>query len=276
MRSMAARLSVIAAITVLAFLCFRGIAHGQGSFLGGIVTYDPQNNWVLFTDHTGTWHAPLAMTNSKASSNSVVEFTLNTDDQFVLQTYGGGQPTSALDVDVDGSAALYGSAGGGIGVDAATGDTCVPATRDNPCGPTSLRVNSGGIVSSYQGQPTFGHGISTILYAADVSLTGAFGPYAFFTTNASGYGSSGLYRVTGYMTVVSPAPGSTMQVAIGYFDESGKQVQNNGLAIPFETVGETLPFSCVFWSQSQSPITITMNVAGGSPTYTVHVRLEEL
>jgi hypothetical protein len=268
--------AIVLGMSVIAVLSFLTTAHGQGSILGGIVTYNPQNDWVLFTDNTGTWHAPLAMTNSAAPSDSVVEFTVNTDDQFVIQTYGGGNPTSLLDVDVDGSAALYGSAGGGIGVDANTGDTCIPSTRPSPCSPTSLRVASSGVLTQYMGQPTAGNGMPTILYYADTSLSGSFGPYTIFTTSASGYGSSGLYRLTGYMTVTTASNGSTMQFQASYYDESGLQSQTSGAPIPFQSVGEKLPFSFVIYSQANSPISISMVTLGGNPTYTVHLRLEAL
>lgn len=274
-KMIARTLFVVAVILVVALFTVLATAHGQGSLFGGIMSYDPKNDWVLFTDRTGTWHAPLAMTNSAAPSNSVVEFTLNTDDQFVIQTYASDNPESALDVDVDGSASLYGSAGGGVGVDAATGDTCIPSIRIAPCSATSLRVGTNGVVKQYLGQATAGNGIPTILYYADATLTGSFGPYTIFTTNASGYASSGMYRLTGYMTATAASTGSTMQFVTDYTDESGIQVQNTGLPIPFQSVGNDLPFSFVFYSQAGTPITISM-IAAGNPTYTIHLRLEAL
>lgn len=276
MKMIGRTLFFVAAFSVIALLIGSRTAHGQGSLFGGIMSYDPKNEWVLFTDHTGTWHAPLAMTNSAAPSNSVVEFTLNTDDQFVIQTYANDNPKSALDVDVDGSASLYGSAGGGVGVEAATGDTCIPSIRVSPCGATSLRVGTNGVVKQYLGQATAGNGIPTILYYADATLTGSFGPYTIFTTNATGYASSGMYRLTGYMTVTGAATGSTMQFLTGYTDESGVQAQNTGLPVPFQGVGDKLPFSFVFYAQAGTPITISTVTASGNPTYTIHLRLEAL
>ena len=280
----------IVIVTVLAALLFMvmATAHGQGTFLGGIVSYVPGYNWVQFTDQTGTWHAPLALHNSAAPSDSVVEFTVNTDDQFVLQAYAGGQPRSLLDVDTDGSAALIGSAGGGIAVEAATGDTCMPTGPTGGgalCSPTALRVAPDGIVKQYLGQATAGYGISTIVYSADATLTGSFGPYTIFTTNNSGpgtpntlppYASSGMYRLTGYMTVTGAAPGATMQFVGGYTDESGQKYQNTGLPAPFQNVGDSLPFTFVFYCQGSAPITIATIVAGGNPTYTIHLRLEAM
>jgi len=229
---------------------------------------------MLFTDRTGEWHAPLAIHNSAAPSNSIVEFTVNTDDQFVIQTYNKGNPASSLDLDTDGSASLYGSGGGGVGVEAATGDTCIPAVQTNPCGPLALRIGANGIVNHYRGQATAGNGISTIQYYADATLTGSFGPYAIFRTNSSGYASSGLYRLSGYMTATNTPAGGSMQLALGYTDETGPQNQYAGQP-NFGVVGANLPFSFVFYSQASQAITIT-TVTTGTPTYTIHLRLEAL
>jgi len=251
-------------------------ARGQSTY-GNIMSYSASNDWVLFTDQTGTWHAPLAITNSAAPSDSVIEFTVNTDDQFVLQAYGGGTPKSFLDVDVDGSASLYGSSGGGVGVDAATGDTCLPSTVDRPCGASSLHINSNGVFTQYQGQPTAGNGLPAILYYADATAeTGSFGPYTIFTTGASGYGAGGMYRLTGYMTSTVAAPGSTMRFVVSYADETGSKSQSTGLPTAFQSAGDFIPFSFVFYCVPNTPIAITTVAAGGTPTYTVHLRLEAL
>lgn len=277
MKAMTRSVLIVLVVLAVAVLSYLNTAHGQGPFFGGIMTYDPTDQWVLFTDPTGTWHAPLAITNSAAPKNSVVEFTVNTDDQFVIQTYGGGWPESFLDIDTDGSASLYGAAGGGVGVEAATADTCIPSTRSAPCSATSLRVNDDGIVTQYLGQNTAGHGISTILYSADATLTGSFGPYTVFTTSASGYnGSSGMYRLTGYMTVTGASSGSSAQFIVNYTDEAIAQYQNTGTPVNFQSVGEKLPFNFEFYSVGGQPITISILVTGGSPTYTFHVRLESL
>jgi hypothetical protein len=201
---------------------------------------------------------------------------VNTDDQFVLQTYTKGNPASFLDVDTDGSASLYGSGGGGVGVEGATGDTCLPSTKLGPCAATALRVNSGGTITGYLGQSTAGHGISTILYSADASLAGSFGPYTIFTTNSSGYASSGLYRLTGYMTVIGSWTGATMQFVTDYTDESGLQAQTTGAPVSFQGVGDKLPLSFVFYSQAGKPIVISAIVSAGNPSYMIHLRLEAL
>jgi hypothetical protein len=278
MKPMARSLMIVLVILVIATLSVLRTAHGQSSLFGGIMSYDPTNDWVLFTDKTGTWHAPLAITNAAAPKDSVIELTVNTDDQFVLQAYSGGTPKSFLDVDVNGSASLYGSAGGGVGVDNNTGDTCIPSTVPSPCGPTSLHVNPDGMVDQYLGQTTAGRGISTILYSADATLTGSFGPYTIFTTNTTqGYnGSNGMYRVTGYMTVTGAAPGSSAQFVMNYTDEAIAQYQNTGTPVTFQSVGDKLPFNFEFYSVAGQPITISILTTGGSPTYTFHVRLESL
>jgi len=269
---------VLATVLVLIVsLTLLSTVRGQapGDFLGGLVNYDPRYNWVVFTDQTGQWHAPLAIHNSAAPSNSVTEFTVNTDNQFVIQTFNEGTLASLLDLDTDGSAALYGAGGGGVGVEAATGDTCFPAIVSAPCAPVATRIGANGILNHYRGQATAGNGISTIQYYADATLTDSFGPYTIFTTNASGYGSSGMYRLSGYITATSTQPGGSMQFQLGYTDEVAAQTQSTGAPAPFNSNGANLPFSFVFYSVAGKPITIT-TVATGSPTYTIHLRLEAL
>lgn len=250
-------------------------AQGQGGSFGGILSYDPSNNWVLFDDRTGTWHAPLAMHNSAAPSNSVTEFTVNTDNQFEIQTFNKGTLASFLDLDTDGSAVLYGAGGGGVGVEAATGDTCLPSVQGGPCSPTALRVGANGIVSQYRGQTLMGNGLVTILYYADATLSGSFGPYTIYTTNGSGYASSGMYRLSGYISASAAATNGTMQFVVGYTDETGVQAQSTGYPTSFDVYGDKLPFSFVFYSQAGKPVTIT-TVSTGGPAYTIHLRLEAL
>jgi hypothetical protein len=277
MRPTATKLLCLLALLGIAASALPVTARAQSSSgFGGIMSYDPQNQWILFTDTTGTWHAPLAITNSVAPADSVVEFTVNTDDQFVIQQYAGGNPQSFLDLDSDGSASIYGSGGGGVGVDGASGDTCIPSTRPNPCSALALRVSTDGVLTQYQGHGTFGNGMATILYSADATLSGSFGPYTILTTNASGYGSGGMYRISGYMTVTSSAPSSTMQFRVTYTDESGPQAETSGIPAPFGSVGDKIPFSLVFYCASGTPIDISLTAAGGSPSYTFHIRLEEL
>lgn len=238
------------------------------------MAYNLQDQWMEFTDQTGTWHAPLAIHNSAAPSNSVTEFTVNTDNQFEIQNFNKGNIASVLDLDTDGSVALYGTAGGGIGVEAATGDTCLPSTQVAPCSPYALRMGANGILSHYRGQVLAGNGISTILYTADASLNGSFGPYTLFTTNSNGYASGGVYRLSGYLTATSNTPGASMQFVVGYTDEVSQQTQYANQAV-FGVAGANLPFTFVFYSQPGKAISIT-TVNPVSSAYTVHLRLENL
>ena len=263
---------VVAMIGLFALLVS---AQGQGGLFGNIMSYQMNNQWVLFTDQTGTWHAPLAIHNSAAPANSVTEFTVNTDNQFEIQNFNQGNLASYLDLDTDGSAALYAVGGGGIGMDAITGDTCLPAVQTAPCGANSLHIATNGIVNRYRGQATAGNGISAILYYADATLSGNFGPYTIFTTNASGYGASGMYRLSGYLTATSTQAGGSLQFVAGYTDEVMVQTQTNGPPAPFNAAGANLPFSLVFYSEAGKPITIS-TVTTGNPTYTIHLRLEAL
>jgi hypothetical protein len=274
-KSMKKRPILIFALLTLVVLIILNAAQGQSGLFGGIMNYDPGNNWVLVNDRTGTWHAPMAFHNSAAPSNSITEFTVNTDNQFEIQTFNVGTLASYLDLDTDGSAALYGAGGGGVGVEAATGDTCIPATATAPCAAAALRVGPNGTIKQYRGQPTMGNGISTIQYYADATLTGSFGPYTIFTTKSSGYASSGMYRLSGYISATNTDSGATMQFATGYSDEAGSQIQNTGTPLPFGAYGDKLPFSFVLYSVPGKPITISTITTSGS-TYTIHLRLEAL
>jgi hypothetical protein len=266
---------MIMVVALLVVFVALGSAQGQGSLFGGIMTYEQANQWVLFTDQTNSWHAPLAIHNSAAPSNSVTEFTVNTDNQFEIQSFSEGTLASYLDLDTDGSAALYGTGGGGIGMEANSGDTCLPSIQTAPCGPNSLRISTNGTINHYRGQATAGNGISTILYFADATLSGSFGPYTIFTTNASGYAGSGMYRLSGYITATNTQLGSTLQFVAGYTDEVMAQTQTTGTPTLIGVPGANVPFSFVFFSQAGKPITIS-TVTNGGPTYTIHLRLEAL
>ena len=275
---------VVAFVLVIlgAFTIFAVSVQGQVNPWGGIMTYDTRNQWILFTDQTNTWHAPLAMRNASAPSNTVTEFTVNTDGQFEIQQFQLGTVSALLNLDTDGHVILAGSQGGGIATDVVTGETCIPATMSgSPCAPQATRWSNGdanhpqGMLSAYRGQALAGNGQSAILYNADSTLTGSFGPYTIFTTNASGYASSGMYRLSGYLTATSTQAGGSMQFLAGYTDEVRGQMQTNGFPIPFNAPGANLPFSFVFFSEAGKPITISTVTTGG-PTYTIHLRLEAL
>lgn len=265
---------VLVVVALAVILSVISTAQGQGGQFGGIMTYDPANKWVLFTDHTGTWHAPMAFHNAAAPNTSITEITVNTDDQFAIETFHLDQLAAVMTLDTNGGAALVGSNGGGIGADGPTGDTCIPASLTTSCTPVSLHVAANGILTKYRGQALDGNGVSTILFHADSTLTGAFGPYTVFTTNASGYASGGMYRLSGYMTALNTEQGSTMQFVLGYADETGTQVQTTP-TVPFAFTGGILPFTFVFYAQPATPITITAVTTTGQ-NYSVHLRLEAL
>jgi hypothetical protein len=267
---------VVFSVVVLAgIFALISSAQGQSGFLGGLMTYDPSNKWVLVTDHTNTWHAPMAFHNAAAPNTSITEFVVNTDDQFEIQTFNQSRLAALLDLDTNGGAALYGAAGGGIGVEGTTGDTCIPTSPTVACAPTALRVGANGILTQYRGQQLDGNGLSTILFHADSTLSGTFGPYTIFTTNASGYASSGMYRLSGYLTALNTVPASTMQFIAGYTDETGAQIQSTGAAVPFDVTGRNVSFSFFFHAEAGTPITIITNTPIPQ-NYTIHLRLEAL
>ena len=270
------RFGVLAAITVALILVVVTARVARTQTGGGSsFSYDPANLWYTFTDSTASWHAPLAMHNSAAPSNSVTEFTVNTDNQFVIQNFDLGRLASFLDLDTNGAVSLYGVSGGGIGTDALLGDTCIPSTQTNPCSPNALRIAASGTVTQYRGQTLSGNGLSTMLFSADANLSGSFGPYTIFTTNPSGYASSGMYRLVGYIVETAAAPGATMQFSMQYTDETGPQSQSIGAPIALDTVGAKIPFEFVFSAAAGKPISFT-NTTTNSPSYGFHLRLEAL
>jgi hypothetical protein len=270
------RFGVLAAIAVVLILVVVTARVARTQTGGGSnFNYDPVNLWYLFTDNTASWHAPFAIHNSAAPSNSVTEFTVNTDNQFVIQNFDLGRLASFLDLDSNGAVSLYGVGGGGIGTDALLGDTCIPSIQTDPCSPNALRIGASGTVTQYRGQALSGNGLSTILFFADTNLAGSFGPYTIFTTNPSGYASAGMYRLVGYIVETAPALGATMQFSMQYTDETGPQSQSIGAPIPLNTVGAKIPFEFVFSAAAGMPISFT-NTTTNSPSYGFHLRLEAL
>jgi hypothetical protein len=75
--------------------------------------------------------------------------------------------------------------------------------------------------------------------------------------------------------VVGSSGGSSMQFLVSYADESGLQAQGTSPQ-PFAAVGERIPFSFVFYSTANQPITISTVASGGSPVYGFHLRLEQM
>jgi hypothetical protein len=130
-------------------------------------------------------------------------------------------------------------------------------------------------VTQYRGQTLSGNGLSAILFAADTTLTGSFGPYTIFTTNPTGYASSGMYRLVGYIVETAAAPVATIQFSMQYTDETGPQSQSIGVPIPVSAVGAKVPFEFVFSAAAGTAISFT-NTTTNSPTYGFHLRLEAL
>jgi hypothetical protein len=68
------RFGVVAAITVALILVVVTARVARTQTGGGSsFNYDPVNLWFMFTDGTASWHAPMAMHNAAAPSNSVTE-----------------------------------------------------------------------------------------------------------------------------------------------------------------------------------------------------------
>jgi hypothetical protein len=270
------RFGILAAITVALILIVVTARVARTQTGGGSsFNYDPANLWYMFTDGTASWHAPIAIHNSAAPSNSVTEFTVNMDNQFVIENFDLGRLASYLDLDTNGAVSLYGVSGGGIGTDAILGDTCIPSSRANPCSPNALRIGASGIMTQYRGQTLAGNGLSAILFAADANLSGNLGPYTIFTTNPSGYASAGMYRLVGYIVETAAAPGATMQFSMQYTDETGPQSQSIGAPVALDTVGAKIPFEFVINAAAGTAISFT-NSTTNSATYGFHLRLEAL
>ena len=239
-----------------------------------VTTWNPYENAVVFTA-PGTWSAPVIFTNSNPLAQSVsaaTEFLENTDGQFEIATFSNGQQKSLLNLDTDGHVALFGDSGGGISTDL-KGNTCL-AANNGAC--TNVVFSEDGPLSNYRGVAIkAGDGMTVILYGGTGPFTGNFGPYTLYTTPESGYTSTGLFRVSGYLVETSVAPAATMQVAINYVDASGPNEQDSGAPISFATVGAKLPFSYVLQSAPSQAVTIMVNTAN-SPSYTLYVVMEAL
>jgi hypothetical protein len=239
-----------------------------------VTTWNPYENAVVFTA-PGTWSAPVVFTNSNPlaqSVNAATEFMENTDGQFEIVTFSNGQQKALLNLDTDGHIDLYGDSGGGISTDL-KGNTCL-AGNNGAC--TNVVFSEDGPLSNYRGVALkAGDGMPVILYGGTGPFTGNFGPYTLYTTPATGYTSTGLFRVSGYLVETSAVAGATMQVAINYVDASGANEQDSGAPISFATVGSKLPFAFVLQSIPSQSISITLSTAN-SPSYTFYVAIEAL
>jgi len=252
-------------------VCSSEIPSGQSS----VMQWNPTLNAVTFVAPSGTWSAPVWFGNASPQaqqSQAGTEFLENTDGQFEIVTFANGQLQSLLNLDTDGHIALFGANGGGISTDH-TGNTCL-GSPNGSCW-NVVFANNGPLVS-YMGVPlTGGHGMPVILYGGGANLSGNFGPYRVYTTPQSGYTSTGLFRMTGYVVETSAATGATLQVRMDYTDISGANSQDTGIPIPFGSVGAKLPFTFILQAVPGTPISITINTTS-APSYTINATLEAL
>jgi hypothetical protein len=251
-------------------VCLPETPPGQSS----IMQWNSALNAVTFTA-SPTWSAPVWFSSSGAAAQqnqAGTEFLENTDGQFEIVTISNGQTQSLLNLDTDGHIALFGANGGGISTDR-TGNTCL-ASANGGCWNVVFANN--GPLLNYQGVALkSGHGMPVILFGSGANLSGNFGPYTLYTTPASGYTSTGLFRVSGYVVETSPAAGATLQVHIDYTDISGPNSQDTGTPLAFNTKGAKLPFSFILQAVPGTPINLTVNTTNG-PEYTINVDLEAL
>jgi hypothetical protein len=252
-------------------ICLPQTPAGQSS----IVQWNSTLNALTFTAPAGTWSSPVWFTNASpvAQQNQAgTEFSENTDGQFEIVTHSNGQTQALLNLDTDGHISLYGANGGGIATDR-VGNTCL-ASANGACW-NVVFANNGPLVN-YQGVALkSGHGMPVILFGGGANLSGNFGPYALYTTPGTGYTSTGLFRVSGYVVATSAALNATLQVKIDYTDISGANAQDSGSPISFGAVGAKLPFSFMLQAIPGTPINLTVNTTN-VPVYTIDVDLEAL
>jgi len=251
-------------------VCLPETPPGQSS----IMQWNSALNAVTFTAGP-TWSAPVWFSSSGAAAQqnqAGTEFLENTDGQFEIVTLSNSQTQAVLNLDTDGHIDLFGANGGGISTDR-TGNTCL-ASANGSCW-NVVFANNGPLVN-YQGVALkSGHGMPVILFGDGANLTGNFGPYTLYTTPASGYTSTGLFRVTGYVVETSPAAGATLQVRLDYADISGPNSQDTGAPLSFSTNGAKLPFTFILQAVPGTPINLTVNTTN-SPAYTINVDVETL
>lgn len=251
-------------------VCLAEAPSGQSS----IMQWNSALNAVTFTAPP-TWSAPVWFTSSgpEAQQNHAgTQFLENTDGQFEIVTLSNGQTQSVLNLDTDGHVDLYGANGGGISTDS-KGNTCL-ASANGSCW-NVVFANNGPLVN-YQGVALkSGHGLPVILFGGGANLSGDFGPYTLYTTPSSGYTSTGLFRVSGYVVETSPAAGATLQVRIDYTDISGQNSQDTGAPLSFSTKGAKLPFSFILQAVPGTPINLTLSTTN-APFYTINVDVEVL
>lgn len=285
-------LLVVLVLTVVIVALAQQRSGGIGTFPppnngATALTYEASNGTFHLTRTDGTFSNVLIYENSLEpgypTTNDFSADSVNTDGQRDIITYhyssetGSYQRSSLLNLDQDGHFALGSSSGGGISSDPTTGDTCIPynALVNGSCNvPNSLHINSAGAVSQYLGLhlDSGANGVSTIAKAANGSATGTVVNYLAWTTPASGYGASEFYEVSWVGVVTSPAPGATAMVTWNFIDESGPNSCSTPLAA-FSNVGNRLEATCRFFSTPNTPVSISVQTFGGSPTYGTHFRV---
>jgi hypothetical protein len=96
-----------------------------------------------------------------------------------------------------------------------------------------------------------------------------------YTTPATAYTSTNLFRVSGYIVATSASPGATLQARIDYSDASGPNSQDTGVAIPFGTIGSKLPFSFILQSTPSQQINLSV-ITTNTPVYLLSGTIEAL
>lgn len=240
-----------------------------------VLQWNESLNAVTFTAPSGTWSAPVWFTNASPEAQRIhagTAFLENTDGQFEIATLTNGNVQALLNLDTDGHIDLYGSNGGGISTDA-SGNTCL-AGNNGSC--WNLAFAADGPLVHYQGVATkAGDGLPVILYGGSSSQSGNLAPFTLYTTPASGYTSTGLFRISGYVVETSAAAGATLQVRIDYTDGSGANSQDTGTPLSFSNVGAKLPFSFLLQSVPSKPINISV-ITANTPVYTIWGTIEAL
>ncbi len=243
--------------------------------LDPIMQWNSALNAVTFVAPAGV-QAPVAWYGSAdpyaQEHRAGTEFVENTDGQFLIITEQDGFATATLNLDTDGHIDLFGSNGGGISTNAA-GNTCL-ASANGGCW-NVVFANNGPLVN-YQGVATNGgDGLPIILFGGSSYQSGNFGPFTMYTTPATGYTATGMFRLTGYIVATTAAPGATLQARIDYTDASGPNSQDTGTPIPFATVGAKLPFSFILQSTPSRPINISV-ITTNTPIYLISGIIEAL
>ena len=249
-------------------------------------SYQASSNTYHFTRTDGSFSNVLVFDNSAEpgypNTHDFSTDSVNVDGQRDLATYhynsqaGGYMLSSLLDLDEDSHFLLGAASGAGIGSDPSTGDTCIPtniSVGNNGCSvPHAMHWTIGGTVNRYQGLPTDGNGIVSIVRVINGSATGTVDNYNVWTTPVTGYGALDYYELSWVGVVTGAAPAAVARASWQFSDESGP----NSCSSPttgFGAVGNRLELTCHFYSIPNTPVTISVETFGGNPTYASHLRV---